>query len=104
MIIKVKERQTFFDIALQYQGSMESIFDMVIRNNISISDIPENGMELEISPVIEDKKVVNYYKNNNIEPATASYKNVDNIPIMTIDGINCVTHNHDEMIVVNGED
>lgn len=79
----VKERQTVFDVALQYCGSAEAAFEICRLNDLSMSDTIEPGTELEL-PAVVSKKVVDYYTNNAIEPATEDTDTADEEGMQTI--------------------
>jgi len=70
MTIKIKENQTLFDIALIHYGDANTAFAIARKNNISITDILAVGTEIELPEVNKNKAVVDFYANNNIEPAT----------------------------------
>lgn len=67
--IIVKNRQTLWDIALQYCGSAQAALSIARSNNIALTDTPTPGTELTVPDVI-NKKVVEYYSLNGIVPAT----------------------------------
>lgn len=62
--------QTLFDIALQNCGSIDAVFEIASLNDTSISTLPDTGMVLNI-PVPKNGKIVKYYRDNDITPATA---------------------------------
>jgi len=62
--------QSIFDIALMTCGIAEAAYDIALANDINITDSVE-GVALAIPGSIEkNKKVVEYYAINLIEPAT----------------------------------
>lgn len=67
----VQERQTVFDVALQYFGSAEACFVVAEKLGISITDTPTAGatFEYDLNEVV-DRHVVNYYSKNGIIPTT----------------------------------
>lgn len=69
--VKVLNRQSLLDIALQETGTIEAAFEIAVANGISITDyVP--GVTLSIpdsSPMNEP--ILSYYKSNNINPATS---------------------------------
>lgn len=69
MKIKIKSRQTIYDIALQFCGDREAAFEISKLNNTSVTEYIEAGTELDI-PDIYKKRIVEYYQKSNIEPAT----------------------------------
>ena len=71
MEIKVKDRQSLFDIAIQYLGSIEGVWTLAERNNISITDELEDGTILKYdSADIIDTKVADHYERERLSPAT----------------------------------
>lgn len=66
---RTSERQSFFDVAIQRMGSIESAFALAVKNGLSLTDELAPGYSLELPDVI-DKKVADYFKNKNITPAT----------------------------------
>ena len=71
MQITVKNNQSIFDIALLKTGSIEEAINMSILFGISITDIIEAGTVLDFTPIITSKKILNYFENNKLTPATA---------------------------------
>ncbi|MDR1984972.1 MAG: hypothetical protein LBQ28_09145 [Prevotellaceae bacterium] len=66
--------QSLLDIAIQELGSAEAAFDIAKANNISITDDLQAGQILQIPQLSGDyvrKQTVNYYKVNEIKPATS---------------------------------
>ena len=71
MGITVKDRQSLFDIAIQYLGSIEGVWTLAERNNISITDELEDGTILKYdSADIIDTKVADHYERERLSPAT----------------------------------
>lgn len=71
MEVKVKERQSLFDIAIQYLGSVEGVLLLAEKNNISITDALEDGTILKYdSTDIIDTKVAEHYAMEHLSPAT----------------------------------
>jgi len=73
--IIVQNRQTLWDIALQHCGSANAAFGIARLNNIALSDKPAPGTVLTV-PQVADKKVVNYYADNGIVPATDNRRSI----------------------------
>jgi len=79
MKIVVLNNQTLLDIAIQEYGTIESVFELAIANDLSITDELATGTILLIpefstltnEPIITNKEILNYYKKNKIKPATA---------------------------------
>jgi hypothetical protein len=62
--------QSLFDVALVQFGNIEQAFELALENDISLTgDI--TGLELNTVLVANKPAIVNYYRNNNITPATA---------------------------------
>jgi len=71
MIVTVQPRQSVFDIALQHFGSPEAAFVVAEKIGCSITDELTAGIDIEFSgSEILDKRVVEYYRQNGIVPAT----------------------------------
>jgi hypothetical protein len=68
MIIQRLKYQSLFDIAIQYCGSIEAVFDIARLNAIDVTN--DRQTELLI-PYVYNRNMVEYYSNNNIVPATA---------------------------------
>lgn len=86
MQITSKQGQWLGDIVVREAGSIEAIVEMAVANNISITDQLPVGTEL-IKPSRIDLRVINYYKTNNIYPATLTTdveKEIGGIGAMTI--------------------
>jgi len=73
MAVTVLYNQSLFDLSVQLYGTVEAIFILAQANGLSITDTLEVGQELEV-PIseIEDVTVKNFYKRNEILPATAT--------------------------------
>ena len=82
MTIIRTNRQTIFDVAIQYCGDAQAAFEIADLNNVSLTD--SETMPLEIPPVY-NKRVVEYYQNNGIKPATGCDEN-RRTDIATADG------------------
>lgn len=69
--IEVKNNQTLFDIALQETGAIESVFDLLVLNNlVAITQDVEQGTEL-IAPNMVNKTIKNQLTGLK-RPATSS--------------------------------
>lgn len=72
MEITVLNNQSLFDISLVVSGSAEGAFTLAFKNGLSVTDELESGHVLQYDTVnVISKKVVEYYRTNNICPATA---------------------------------
>jgi len=74
----ILNNQTLLDIAIQEYGTIESVFELAMANNLSITDMLSAGQKLvlpEVSiigvPISKNVEILNYYKKNDIHPATA---------------------------------
>jgi len=67
--ITVFDGQSLLDVAIQLCGNIEAAYDFALLNNRSITDNYNTGESLRM-PEILNKKLVDYYKLNNISPAT----------------------------------
>jgi len=65
----ILEDQSYLDLTIQTGGGLESAFDLAVRNNISITDIPKVGQKI-INPNISNNQVRNYYDKKSLTPAT----------------------------------
>lgn len=69
--INVKTGQNLDDIAIRHAGSIEALFDIAVENNLSITDPDDcRAGDSLIIPAVYDKRVVNYFVRNKIEPAS----------------------------------
>lgn len=85
--IKIKDRQTLLDIALVASGSLDSVFDLAIENNISVTEILVDGNILDISRLdVINANCVTKYQKEGISPATElSSEDLRNITTEGID-------------------
>lgn len=68
----VRQGQCVFDLGIQTTGSVEGAFDTALLNDYSLSDILVPGTAfITATPV--DKRVLRWYKTNNIYPASVVY-------------------------------
>lgn len=71
--------QSLLDLSIQVYGSPEGVFTLARENGLSVTDALIPGQELQYSPdKVIDKRIVQYYRDNGISPATASDIDVDN--------------------------
>ena len=79
MKVTVINGQCLSDIAVQVYGSVESVFVLAKENGLSVTDLLTAGQQLDYSSEnIVNKRVVDYYKANNIHPVTGFDGDVDN--------------------------
>lgn len=78
MKVTVVNNQCLADVAVQVYGSAEAVFTLANENNLSVTDLLIAGQQLDYSSDnIVNKRVVDYYKANNIHPVTAFDGDVD---------------------------
>lgn len=79
MKVRVLSNQTLTDIAIQVYGSAEGVFFLAQENGLSVTDDLTPGQLLVLSPnPLADKKIVQYYADNGICPATSAGEISDN--------------------------
>ncbi len=68
----VQHRQSVFDLALLYFGTVDAAFLVAEKLGCSVTDLVNAGTAFEYSTSeIQDKRVTEYYEKNQITPATA---------------------------------
>lgn len=78
--VKVLNRQSLIDVALQTSGAMAAVFELALRNGIAITD-DVSGMEL-VTVKSADKLVSRRYAETNLHPATAlSREEMESLPL-----------------------
>lgn len=70
MQVTSKQGQWLGDVAVREAGSIEAVVEMAIENDVAITGIISAGTTHK-QPASADKRVMNYYKINNIHPATS---------------------------------
>ncbi len=87
MNITVLNNQSLLDIAIQTTGKAENFLQIAMVNNLVPTAPIAPGTILNIPAEIEkDDAIVNYYKANNIVPATAL---TEELLIIEIEDLNC---------------
>jgi hypothetical protein len=71
METKVIAEQSLFDIAILVGGSIESVFDIAMQNNLSITGEMSAGQTVATSQ-IEGNQITDYYRVKGIMPTTGS--------------------------------
>lgn len=70
--INIQQNQNLLDICLQTTGSLDGLFDLAMANNLSITDELQAGQTIVISGgIATNQDILNYYKQNSVQPATA---------------------------------
>ncbi len=70
MEVKVKDRQSLLDMAVQTAGSTEAAWRLCEANGLGITDTLQDGQVLNTVPA-ENIETVRRYSAQKIEPATA---------------------------------
>lgn len=70
MEVKVKDRQSLLDMAVQTAGSMEAAFGLAAANGVSLTDTLTDGQVLD-TVAVENADTVRRYSVQGIQPATA---------------------------------
>jgi len=96
MTITVLHNQSLLDLALQHTGTIESIFELAVLNEKSITDDMVAGASLLIGE-ISNKDILNYYTTKNIQPATAFTK-ADKQVLERLEGISIWAINLDFVV------
>lgn len=75
--VRIMERQSLLDIALQECGNIEAAFDIALINKLSVTDyVPLFLVEIPQDTEV-DEKVLNYYTSLSLRPATSPVLEVD---------------------------
>ena len=85
MEVKVKDRQSLLDMAVQTAGSMEAAFDLAAANGVSLTDILVDGQVLD-TVATKHADTVRRYSTQGIQPATALSK--EEMAVLAQEGIN----------------
>lgn len=71
MEVVILNGQSLIDVAIQHTGSVASIVDFAVANNVSITQSISAGTAMETANV-QDVRVAEYYSARSITPATLS--------------------------------
>ena len=72
MQVEVLHNQSLLDLALQHTGTIESIFELAMLNNLSITDDVVAGKVLTIpTETFTNNDILTYYIAKKIQPATS---------------------------------
>lgn len=58
------------DVAIKHAGTIEALFELAVKNDISPTESLKPGTELTPSDT-QNKRVINYYERNRINPASS---------------------------------
>ncbi|MFJ1429481.1 hypothetical protein ACILE2_01585 [Capnocytophaga canimorsus] len=74
MKVIVLHNQSLLDTCLQHTGTIESLFELALANELSVTDDLTAGQVLSLTlsegEGTKDKDILNYYTAKNIQPAT----------------------------------
>lgn len=79
--MRVSERQSMFDVAMQTSGSFEAVFELALLNGISITDELVAGQLLQL-PAVLNSDNVNYYALKKIVPETVGTEIDESLPVL----------------------
>ena len=96
MTITVLHNQSLLDLALQHTGTIESIFELAVLNEKSVTDDMVAGASLLIGE-ISNKDILNYYTAKSIQPDTAFTK-ADKQVLERLEGISIWAINLDFVV------
>ncbi|MDR0604592.1 MAG: hypothetical protein LBG80_09850 [Bacteroidales bacterium] len=100
--ITVQERQTILDIALQYCGDVQSVFEIIELNDFSITEELKTGQAVVVTDTY-NKKITEFYSTNSIKPATAYIETVSDSNAMRTNDNNhdLITNDNNDLIIEN---
>lgn len=78
MKVKVGQRQSLADLAIQVYGDIRGAVEIAIANSIDVTAELDAGTELECPDVTFDPYIRDYVRKNSIKPAT-ELSELDNI-------------------------
>lgn len=67
MKVRTKSKQTFFDLAVCYAGSVEAAYDIAYAAGCSVTDTPPAEVEI---PEVQNATVAAYFVQQQVNPAT----------------------------------
>ena len=79
--MRVSDRQSMFDVAMQTSGSFEAVFELALLNGISITDELVAGQLLQL-PAVLNSDNVNYYALKKIVPETVGTEIDESLPVL----------------------
>lgn len=77
MTVTALNNQSLLDLALQHTGTIESIFELAVLNEKSVTDDMVAGASLNVPPLsggARNGDILAYYTAKNLQPATAFTK------------------------------
>lgn len=79
--MRVSERQSIYDIAIQLGGDLEAVMELALINGLSITDELSAGQLVQV-PEILNADTVNYFQLKGIVPETAGIEIDESLPIL----------------------
>lgn len=74
----VLHNQNMFDIAVEKQGDVRSVFDLALSNCLSVTDTLVSGLNLAVTDSeYKNIDITNYYYRRNQQVATDNLSNVN---------------------------
>jgi len=70
-IVAAAAHQNLLDISLQETGTVESIIELCLENDLSLTDMLEVGAVIKHDVPTQNIEILTHYKSKNIKPATA---------------------------------
>jgi hypothetical protein len=68
--VTIQSTQTLFDVALQYYGSAEKVYQLIAENPTIVSVLDINYTGKELNYIENNTKIPAYFRNNNIVVST----------------------------------
>lgn len=69
--IRVRERQEVIDIAMEHVGAVESVIDLCIQNDLSVTEQLISGQQLK-NPGLKNKWVSQFFNSERIIPVSSA--------------------------------
>lgn len=80
MQVTALHNQTLLDIAIRHCGTVEAVADIAILNNIGITVDLVPGQRIAVpAKDYGNQEVINYFRSNNLEPATGLNGKIDGL-------------------------
>lgn len=80
--VTTQEGQNLMDLAIQHLGDQSGVFDLAMKNDVSMTDPVAPGTKLDLPDVI-DNQVTGYFAEKQLFPATNNAES----EILTVGGI-----------------
>jgi hypothetical protein len=78
-MVTVLSEQSLIDIAVQSTGSVESLFELALKNDSSVTEALVPGAGIEVGGASSNKQVTAYYKAKGLKPATYSSREAESL-------------------------